>query len=165
MIDLMKIARTEADGGDLFGELESLFEPTDLRPTGYPDAVIWKGGAHTGDCEPVAHSLTDAYALVGTLAAIDVLNMPFYAVPMWSQYRHDHKLEPPSWFGNTPVKSIKWSSAGDAYVHDGTGGQAGVMGQSRHTPMRCAPVNQSPGLAIASVAERCASSMLLMYEQ
>ena len=26
MIDLMKIARTEADGGDLFGELQNLFE-------------------------------------------------------------------------------------------------------------------------------------------
>ena len=40
MIDLMSIARTEHDGGDLFGLLSNLFEPTDERPTGYPEAVI-----------------------------------------------------------------------------------------------------------------------------
>ena len=39
MIDLLKIAQTEAAGGDLFGELEKLFEPTDVRPNGYPDAA------------------------------------------------------------------------------------------------------------------------------
>jgi hypothetical protein len=31
MIDLMSIARTEADGGDLFGTLQGLFQPTDVR--------------------------------------------------------------------------------------------------------------------------------------
>ncbi|MEQ9126223.1 MAG: hypothetical protein RIM80_27080, partial [Alphaproteobacteria bacterium] len=136
MIDLMKIARTEADGGDLFGELEKLFEPTDLRPTGHPDAVIWKGGKHGAGAEPVAHSLTDAYALLGTIAAIDVLQLPFYAVPMWSQYRHDKKLAPLSWFGNMPVTSIKWSTAGDAYVNDGKGGKVVVMGKSGNAPLR-----------------------------
>ncbi len=136
MIDLMKIARTEADGGDLFGELEKLFEPTDLRPTGHPEAVIWKGGAHDKGCEPVAHSLTDAYALLGTIAAIDVLGLPFYGVPMWSQYRHDKKLAPLSWFGNMPCTSIKWSTAGDAYVNDGKGGKVVVMGKSGNAPLR-----------------------------
>ena len=40
MIDLMSIARTEADGGDLFATLQGLFQPTDVRPEGYPDAVV-----------------------------------------------------------------------------------------------------------------------------
>ena len=60
MLDLMSIARTEADGGDLLGLLAGLYEPADVRPEGYPDAVIWKGGNHDGTVNPVAHSLTDA---------------------------------------------------------------------------------------------------------
>ena len=136
MLDLMQIARTEADGGDLFGLLSSLFEPGDVKPDGYPDAVIWKGGNHDGVVNPVAHSLTDAYALLGTIAAIDILGLPYYAVPMWSQYRHDMKLEPLSWFGNIPCTSIKWSTAGDAYVNDGKGGKVVVMGKSGNAPLR-----------------------------
>ena len=46
MIDLLSIARTEASGGDLFREISSLFESTDVRPDGYPEAVVWKGGNH-----------------------------------------------------------------------------------------------------------------------
>ena len=92
MIDLMSIARTESEGGDLFGALGALYEATDLRPDGYPEAVVWKGGNDAGGISPVAHSLTDAYALLGTVAAIDILGLPFYAVPMWSQYRHDTRL-------------------------------------------------------------------------
>ena len=38
MIDLMAIARTEADGGDLLGLLGGLFESSAVRPEGYPDA-------------------------------------------------------------------------------------------------------------------------------
>ena len=136
MIDLMKIARTEADGGDLFGELEKIHRPTAMRPNGYPNAVIWEGGNFTGDCEPVAHSLTDAYALLGTIAAVDILGLPYYGVPMWSQYRHDTKLEALAWFGNVPVTSIKWSTAGDAYVNDGKGGKVVVMGKSGNAPLR-----------------------------
>jgi len=136
MLDLMNIARTEADGGDLFGLLNDLYEPTDVRPTGFPDAVVWQGGNHDGKIEPVAHSMTDAFALIGTMAAIDVLGLPFYAVPMWSQYRHDHKLEPLTWFGNMPCISIKWSTAGDAYVNDGKGGKVVVMGKSGNAPLR-----------------------------
>lgn len=136
MLDLMKIARTEADGGDLAGLLGELFEPTDVRPTGYPDAVIWQGGNHDGKVNPIAHSLTDAYALLGTIAAIDILGLPYYGVPMWSQYRHDTKLECLSWFGNMPATSIKWSTAGDAYVNDGKGGRVVVMGKSGNAPLR-----------------------------
>jgi hypothetical protein len=136
MIDLMSIARTEADGGDLLGLLSGLFEPTDVRPEGYPDAVVWKGGNHDGTVKPVAHSLTDAYALLGTIAAIDILGLPFYAVPMWSQYRHDTKLASLAWFGNMPCTSIKWSTAGDAYVNDGKGGKVVVMGKSANAPLR-----------------------------
>ncbi len=136
MLDLMNIARTEADGGDLLGTLEALYEPADVRPDGYPDAIVWKGGNHDGKIEPVAHSLTDAYALLGTVAAIDVLGLPYYAVPMWSQIRHDKKLEPLSWFGNMPCTSIKWSTAGDAYVNDGNGERVVVMGKSGNAPLR-----------------------------
>lgn len=136
MLDLMKIARTEADGGDLLGLLGGMFEATDVRPEGYPDAVMWQGGHHDGQVNPIAHSLTDAYALLGTIAAIDVLNLPYYAVPMWSQYRHDTLLECLSWFGNVPCTSIKWSTAGDAYVNDGKGGKVVVMGKSGNAPLR-----------------------------
>lgn len=136
MLDLMNIARTEADGGDLLGLLSSLFDSTDTRPHGHPDAVIWQGGNHDGNIKPVAHSLTDAYALLGTIAAIDVLGLPYYAVPMWSQIRHDEKLAPLSWFGNMPCTSIKWSTAGDAYVNDGKGGKCVVMGKSGNAPLR-----------------------------
>ena len=136
MIDLMSIARTEADGGDLFGVLSGLFEPADVKPEGYPDAVIWKGGNHDGKVKPVAHSMTDAYALLGTIAAIDILGLPFYGVPMWAQYRHDTKLASLGWFGNMPCTSIKWSTAGDAYVNDGKGGKVVVMGKSANAPLR-----------------------------
>ena len=43
MIDLMSIARTEADGGDLFSKLQALCEPTEVRPDGHPEAVVWSG--------------------------------------------------------------------------------------------------------------------------
>ena len=136
MLDLMKIARTEADSGDLFGLLQGMFEPSDVRPTGYPEAVIWQGGHHDGTVNPVAHSLTDAYALLGTIAAIDILGLPYYAVPMWAQYRHDMELAPLSWFGNMPCTSIKWSTAGDAYVNDSSGEKVVVMGKSGNAPLR-----------------------------
>jgi len=136
MIDLLKIAQTEADGGDLLGVLSSLFQPSDVRPAGYPDALIWQGGLHDGKINPVAHALTDAYAMIGTIAAMDVLGLPYYAVPMWAQYRHDHNLEPLAWFGNMPCTSIKWSTAGDAYVNDGRGGKVVVMGKSGNAPLR-----------------------------
>lgn len=136
MLDLMNIAKTEKSGGDLLGLLGKLFTTSSVRPKGYPDAVIWQGGNHDGQVNPVAHSLTDAYALLGTVAAIDVLGLPYYAVPMWAQYRHDLALEPLSWFGNMPCASIKWSTAGDAYVNDGKGGKVVVAGKSGNAPLR-----------------------------
>jgi hypothetical protein len=136
MIDLMAIARTEQKGGDLFSLLSKLFQDSEVKPTGHPDAVVWKGGNHDGTVNPVAHSLTDAFALLGTIAAIDVLGLPFYGVPMWAQYRHDTKLASLAWFGNMPCTSIKWSTAGDAYVNDGKGGKVVVMGKSANAPLR-----------------------------
>jgi len=136
MLDLLNIAQTEAAGGDLFGLLSGMYRASDVRPTGHPEAVIWEGGNHDGKVNPVAHSLTDAYALLGTVAAIDVLGLPYYCVPMWAQYRHDLALAPLAWFGNMPCTSIKWSTAGDAYVNDGKGGKVVVMGKSGNAPLR-----------------------------
>ncbi|MBT3358979.1 MAG: hypothetical protein HN403_05070 [Rhodospirillales bacterium] len=136
MLDLLSIARTEADGGDLFGLMSDMFEAADVRPEGQPDAIVWQGGNHGAAVNPIVHSLTDAFALIGTLAAVDVLGLPFYAVPMWSQYRHDTKLASLSWFGNLPFTSIKWSTAGDAMVNDAKGGKVVVMGKSANAPLR-----------------------------
>ena len=136
MIDLLAIAKTEGSGGDLLAHLSGLFEAAEVRPNGYPDAIVWKGGNHDGVVNPVAHSLTDAYALLGTIAAADILGLPFYGVPMWSQYRHDTNLESLAWFGNMPCTSIKWSTAGDAYVNDGKGGKVVVAGKSGNAPLR-----------------------------
>ncbi len=44
MIDLLSIAKTEANSGDLLGHLANLFEPANIRPDGYPEAVVWQGG-------------------------------------------------------------------------------------------------------------------------
>jgi hypothetical protein len=136
MLDLMNIARTEAESGDLLDLLSGLYQATEIRPTNFPDAVIWQGGNFDDKAKPVAHALTDAYAMLGTIAAADVLGLPFYMVPMWAQYRHDLDLEPLSWFGNMPCTSIKWSTAGDAYVNDGKGGKVVVKGKSGNAPLR-----------------------------
>ena len=66
----------------------------------------------------------------------DVLGLPFYMIPMWAQYRHDLDLEPLAWFGGMPCTSIKWSTAGDAYVNDGQGGKVVVKGKSGNAPLR-----------------------------
>lgn len=136
MIDLLHIAKTEADGGDLKAVLGALYQPADIKPKGYDDAVIWKGGNFDKGVNPVAHALTDAFALLGTVMAQDVLNLPCYMVPMWAQYRHDTDLAPLGWFGNIPCTSIKWSTAGDAYVNDGNGNKVVVKGKSGNAPLR-----------------------------
>ena len=46
MLDLMQIAKTESQGGDLKTLLNNLYSETDVRPTGYPNAIVWKGGKH-----------------------------------------------------------------------------------------------------------------------
>ncbi len=136
MVDLLSIAQAEANGENLEQIFTSMFRVSEIKPRGYPNAIVWEGGNFDSDVNPVAHSLTDAYALIGTIAAIDVLGLPFYALPMWSQIRHDLKLEPLSWFGNMPVTSIKWSTAGDAYVNDKSGRKVVVMGKSGNAPLR-----------------------------
>ena len=136
MIDLLNIAKIESDGGNLTEILSNLFTNSEIKPNGYPNAIVWKGGYHNSEINPIAHALTDAYALLGTLAAIDILNLPFYAVPMWSQFRHDSNLEALSWFGNMPCTSVKWSTAGDAYVYDKNGEKVVVMGKSGNAPLR-----------------------------
>jgi hypothetical protein len=55
---------------------------------------------------------------------------------MWAQYRHDTKLAPLAWFGNMPLTSIKWSTAGDAYVNDESGRKVVVMGKSANAALR-----------------------------
>ena len=78
MLDLLNIAKTEADGNDLLKLISSLYKSSDIRPKGYPNAIVWEGGNFDKNINPIAHSLTDAYALLGTIAAIDVLNLPFF---------------------------------------------------------------------------------------
>ncbi len=136
MIDLLNIAQSEANGKNLQKLFSSMYKSSSIRPKGFPDAIVWEGGNFDKKINPIAHSLTDAYALLGTIAAIDILGLPFYAVPMWSQIRHDFNLEPLSWFGNMPVTSIKWSTAGDAYVNDKNGKKVVVMGKSGNAPLR-----------------------------
>ena len=43
MLDLMKIAVTESEGGDLETVLGQLYQKTEVRPNGYPNAIVWKG--------------------------------------------------------------------------------------------------------------------------
>ncbi len=133
--DLEKIARVEASSG-LFEHLDGLFDRADVEIPNSPDAVIWQGGNHTGNVEPIAHAFTDKFALIGTIMAADVLQLPYYAVPMMAQYRHDVDLAPLAWFGALPFTSIKWSTAGDAMVDDGKGGKVVVAGKSGNAKLR-----------------------------
>ena len=82
MIDLLNIAKSEANGENLEKLFSSMYKPSSIRPKGFPDAIVWEGGNFDKKINPIAHSLTDAYALLGTIAAIDILGLPFYAVPM-----------------------------------------------------------------------------------
>ena len=135
MYDLEKIARVEQDKG-LFEYLDSEFKRSEVEVPGFPDAVIWEGGNHNASVTPVAHAFTDKFALIGTIMAADVLGLPYYAVPMMAQYRHDMDLAPLSWFGAMPSLSIKWSTAGDAMVDDGQGGKVVVAGKSGNAKLR-----------------------------
>ena len=46
MLDLIKIAKTEAEGGDLKSLLNTFYSETEIRPQGYPDAMVWKYEKH-----------------------------------------------------------------------------------------------------------------------
>ncbi|MGQ0579457.1 MAG: hypothetical protein ACT4PQ_11185, partial [Betaproteobacteria bacterium] len=135
-LDLLKIAREE-QSGDLFKHLDSIYKRSRIQPRGISDAVIWEGGNTAGNVKPVAHALTDMFALNGTLMALDVLGLPFLGVPMMAQFRHDTKLKSLEWFGKLDYTSIKWSTAGDFLVNE-NGRKVVVMGKSANAPLRTA---------------------------
>ena len=136
LIDFLKIAQEEQDG-DLFTLLDSIYQRSDIQPTGISDAVIWEGGNNSGGVNPVAHAFTDMFALNGTLMALDVLGLPFLGVPMMAQYRHDMNLAPLEWFGKLDYTSIKWSTAGDFMVDEGDE-KVVVAGKSGNAALRTA---------------------------
>lgn len=138
-LDLLEIARQEA-AGKAFEALQALpmFIPTTINRTGHADAVVWSGGHFDGAVNSITHALTDKFALIGTLEAMSVLGLPFHAIPMMAQYRHDMKLKPLLWFGNMPGTLVKWSTAGDAMVNDGQGGKVVVAGKSGNAQLRTA---------------------------
>ena len=133
-LDLLKIAHEE-QSGDLFKLLDGIYQRSKIQPRGISDAIIWEGGNQHGNVKPVAHALTDRFALNGTLMALDVLGLPFLGVPMMAQYRHDTKLAPLDWFGKLEYTAIKWSTAGDALVND-NGRKVVVLGKSANAPLR-----------------------------
>ena len=135
-LDLFKIAKEEQEG-DLFKLLDSIFKRSKTQPRGISDAVIWEGGNEAGGVKPVAHALTDTFALNGTLMALDVLGLPFLGVPMMAQFRHDTKLKSLEWFGKMDYTCLKWSTAGDFMVNDG-GKKVVVAGKSANAPLRTA---------------------------
>src|SRR3954469_2704232 len=135
-IDLLRIAKEEQNG-DLFKYLDSIYKRSKVQPQGISDAVIWEGGNSAGGVKPVAHAFTDMFSLNGTIMALDVLGLPFLAVPMMAQYRHDTKLVSLDWFGKLDATAIKWSTAGDAMVND-NGKKVVVMGKSANAPLRTA---------------------------
>lgn len=135
-LDLLKIAQEE-QSGDLFKYLDTIYKRSKVQPKGYSDAVIWEGGNFVGDVKPVAHAFTDMFALNGTIMALDVLGLPFLAVPMMAQYRHDTKLVSLEWFGKLDATAIKWSTAGDFMVNE-NGKKVVVMGKSANAPLRTA---------------------------
>ena len=116
-LDLLKIAREE-QSGDLFKLLDSIYKRSKIQPRGISDAIIWEGGSQHGNVKPVAHALTDMFALNGTLMALDVLGLPFLGVPMMAQFRHDTRLKSLDWFGKLEYTAIKWSTAGDFMVNE-----------------------------------------------
>ena len=135
-LDLLKIAQEE-HSGDLFKYLDSTLKRSSIKPKGYPDAIIWEGGDAAGGVKPVAHALTDTFALNGTLMALDVLGLPFLGVPMMAQFRHDTKLVSLEWFGKLEYTALKWSTAGDFLVNE-NGRKVVVLGKSANAPLRTA---------------------------
>ncbi len=135
-LDLLKIAREE-QSGDLFKLLDSIYKRSKIQPRGIADAIIWEGGSRHGDVKPVAHALTDMFALNGTLMALDVLGLPFLGVPMMAQFRHDTRLKSLDWFGKLEYTAIKWSTAGDFMVNENSQ-KVVVYGKSANAPLRTA---------------------------
>ena len=138
-LDLVEIAQIERIGstGKLFSHLDGLLTRSDIAVPGHPDAVIWQLGNHTG-LQPVVHTITDKFSLVGVLGAIEILGLPGYGVPCMAQYRHDMDLAPFEWLTALGGVPIKWSTAGDTTVDDGKGGQVVVKGKSGNAELRTA---------------------------
>ena len=135
-LDLLKIAQEE-QSGDVFKLLDSIYKRSNIQPRGISDAIIWEGGNQHGNVKPVAHALTDMFALNGMLMALDVLGLPFLGVPMMAQFRHDTRLKSLEWFGKLDYTAIKWSTAGDALVNE-NGKKVVVAGKSANAPLRTA---------------------------
>ncbi|MCL2669499.1 MAG: hypothetical protein FWE89_02330, partial [Syntrophaceae bacterium] len=135
-LDLLKIAREEQEG-DLLKLLDSIYKRSKAQPRGESGAIIWEGGNSSGHVKPVAHALTDMFALNGTLMALDVLGLPFLGVPMMAQFRHDTRLKSLEWFGKLDYTAIKWSTAGDFEVNEG-GRKVVVFGKSANAQLRTA---------------------------
>lgn len=135
-LDLLKIA-IEEENGNLFEHLDRLYKRSNVRPPGYPDAIIWEGGNFKGGVKPVVHAFTDRFALNGTLMALDVLGLPFLGVPMMAQFRHETNLVSLEWFGKLDYTALKWSTAGDFMVRD-NGQKVVVAGKSGNALLRTA---------------------------
>ena len=72
MIDLLKIAKTEADGGNLFGELSNLYQDSDIKLNGYPEAIVWEGGNHDG-----VNEVSSEQELSNVIPIIDAIRSNF----------------------------------------------------------------------------------------
>ena len=55
MVDLLSIARAEANAENLEKIFSSMFRVSEIKPTGYPKAIVWEGGNFDSDVNPVAH--------------------------------------------------------------------------------------------------------------
>ena len=44
MVDLLSIARAEANGEKLERIFSSMFNVSEIKPRGYPNAIVWEGG-------------------------------------------------------------------------------------------------------------------------
>ncbi len=137
-LDLLDIAQIERNGGKgkLFSHLDNILDRSDIEVPGHPDAVIWKLGNHAGDIEPVIHTITDKFSLIATLGAIEILGLPGYGIPTMAQYRHDTALAPFKWLSALDGVAIKWSTAGDIFVDDGSGKSVVVAGKSGNARLR-----------------------------
>ena len=73
MLDLMKIATTESEGGDLKSYLSNLYQETSIRPNGYPNAIVWKGGKHDQIINPICQ-------IINTICQIIIIGWVVFAL-------------------------------------------------------------------------------------
>ena len=132
---LLKIAKNERRK-DFFIRLNAAMTRSRFEIPKCPDAIVWEGGLHDGNVIPIGHAITDEYSLVGTVAAAEILGLPWHGIPFMAQDRHDRDLAPLKWLGNYPGTSIKWSTAGDRMVKDASGKPVVVKGKSGNAKFR-----------------------------